>query len=58
MVDPGTLAGPSAAEGLGEDSKVEQEYLTSEICEYLMSMSARRDDGQYQCMVCARYQRC
>jgi hypothetical protein len=35
----------------------EQEYLTAEINEYLTSMSARREDGQYQCLVCARTSR-
>lgn len=58
LVDPSSMiaAGTSASVS-GEGTNAEQDYLTSEIGEYLTSMSARREDGQYQCLVCARISR-
>ena len=57
VIDNPTMAGTSSGEVYASGGKEEQEYLTAEIGQYLASMSARRDDGQYQCLVCARNSR-
>lgn len=57
MIDPSSLAGTSSGESGIAGGKEEQDYLSAEIGEYLTSMSARREDGQYQCLVCARNSR-
>ena len=54
LLDPSGLAGIVVPTS---DEDAERDLIASEITSFLVSMTLKKEDGRYQCLICARESR-